>query len=99
LDAMHITCGLYYKLITIVNDDSSVVSKWMLQTVASLIDDARVVIYDRNMFIIDATGGKNQQLIRNHLTSASCNKMLFEQMSFRTKVAALHCTALDYKKV
>ncbi len=28
----------------------------MLQTVASLIDDARVVIYDRNMFIIQATG-------------------------------------------
>jgi hypothetical protein len=28
----------------------------MLQTVASLIDDARVVIYDHNMFIIQATG-------------------------------------------
>jgi hypothetical protein len=27
----------------------------MLQTVASLIDDARVVIYDRHMFIIRAT--------------------------------------------
>jgi hypothetical protein len=28
----------------------------MLQTVESLIDDARVIIYDRNMFIIQATG-------------------------------------------
>jgi hypothetical protein len=96
---MHITCGLYYKHITIGNDDSSVVSKWRLQTVALLIDDARVVIYERNMFMIEATGGKKQQLFRNHLTSASCNKMLFEQMTFTTKVGALHCTALDYKKV
>ncbi len=44
-------CGLYYKTITGVNDDSSVVSK--LET--SLTDDARVVIYDRHMFIVDAT--------------------------------------------
>jgi hypothetical protein len=39
--------GLYYKPITIVNDNSSVVNK--LQT--SLIDDARVIIYDSHMFI------------------------------------------------
>ncbi len=38
----------------IVNDDSSVVSKWQVP----LFDDARVVIYDRNMFIIEATGWK-----------------------------------------
>jgi hypothetical protein len=31
----------------------------MLQTVASLIDDARVVIYDRNMFILQATGSQH----------------------------------------
>jgi len=49
-----LTCGLYYKHITIINDDSSVISKWHL----SLIDDARVVIYDRSMFIIQATGFK-----------------------------------------
>jgi hypothetical protein len=29
-----------------------------LQTVASLIDDARVVHYNRNVFIIQATAGK-----------------------------------------
>ncbi len=28
----------------------------MLQTVASLINEARVIIYDRNMFIMQATG-------------------------------------------
>ncbi len=36
---------------TIVNEDSSVISKWS----SKLIDDARVVIYNRNMFIIQAT--------------------------------------------
>ncbi len=45
-----LSCGLYYKHITIVNDDSSVISKW----VESLIDDARVVIYNCNMFKIQA---------------------------------------------
>ncbi len=35
-----------------VNDDSRVVNK--LET--SLADDARVIIYDRHMFIVQATG-------------------------------------------
>ncbi len=34
-----------------MNDDSSVVSKWY----SSLIDDTRLVNYDRNMFIVQAT--------------------------------------------
>ncbi len=37
---------------TIVNDDSRVINKLE----ASLADDARVVIYDRHMFIVHATG-------------------------------------------
>jgi hypothetical protein len=45
------TRGLYYKHMMIVNDDFSFVIKWSCK----LIDDARVVIYDRNMFIIQAT--------------------------------------------
>ncbi len=45
------TCGQYYKPMKIVNDDSSVVNK--LET--SLTDDARVVIYDCHMFIVQAT--------------------------------------------
>ena len=43
--------GLYYKLMMIVNDDSRFVNKLE----ASLADDARVVIYDRHMFIVQAT--------------------------------------------
>jgi hypothetical protein len=43
--------GLYYKLMTIVNDDSRAVNKLE----ASLTDDTRVVIYDRHMFIVQAT--------------------------------------------
>jgi hypothetical protein len=41
---------MYYKPIMIVNDDSSIVNK--LET--SLIDDARVVIYNCHMFIEQA---------------------------------------------
>jgi hypothetical protein len=44
-------CGLYYKPMTIVNDDSRVITK--LET--SLADDARVVIYDCIMFIAQTT--------------------------------------------
>ncbi len=43
--------GLFHKHITIVNYDSSVVNKFG----ASLNDDPRVVIYDHNMFIVEAT--------------------------------------------
>ncbi len=39
--------GFYYKHMTLVNWDSSIVNKFG----ASLTDDARVVIYDRHMFI------------------------------------------------
>ncbi len=46
--------GLYYKPMTILNDDSRVVNKLE----ASLTDDARVVIYDHYMFIVQATGRK-----------------------------------------
>ncbi len=46
------TRGLYYKHVMIVNDDSSIVSKWSFK----LIDGARVMIYDCNMFIIQTTG-------------------------------------------
>jgi hypothetical protein len=44
--------GMYNKHIMIVNDDSSITSKCG----EKLIDDARVIIYDRNLFIIQATG-------------------------------------------
>ncbi len=49
--ASSMICGLYYKHVSIVNDDSSVVSKWSFK----LIDDPRVVIYSCHRFIIQAT--------------------------------------------
>jgi hypothetical protein len=44
--------GQYYKLMLIVNDDSWVINRLE----ASLIDDARLLIYDHHMFIVQATG-------------------------------------------
>ena len=49
---IEIACGLYYKHVTIINDTSSGVNKLK----ASLNDAARGVIYDRHVFIIQATG-------------------------------------------
>ncbi len=43
--------GLCYKPMMIVNDDSRVITK--LET--SLTGDARVIIYDHHMFIVQAT--------------------------------------------
>jgi hypothetical protein len=43
---------LYYKPMMIVNDDSRVINKLL----ASLTDDARVIIYDHHMFKVQATG-------------------------------------------
>ncbi len=55
-ELLYILTGcLFYKPITIVNDDSSIVNK--LET--SLIDDARVIIYDCHMFIVQATVWRN----------------------------------------
>ncbi len=48
----YLACGLYYKHVTIVNDASSGVNKLK----ASLNDTARGVIYERHMFIVQATG-------------------------------------------
>ncbi len=45
-------CGLYYKHIKIINYDSSIVNKFG----ASLADNARVVIYDHHMFIVQEPG-------------------------------------------
>jgi hypothetical protein len=46
--------GLYYKPMTIVNDDSRVINKLEV----SLTDDARVVIYNRHLLIVQATGAQ-----------------------------------------
>jgi hypothetical protein len=46
-------CGLYYKHTMLINYTSSIVNKLE----ALLTDDTRVVIYDRHVFIVQATGG------------------------------------------
>ncbi len=46
------TCGLYYKHTMNVNYASSIIYKLG----ASLTDDARVVIYDGHVFIVQANG-------------------------------------------
>ncbi len=46
------TSGLYYKHMTLINYTSSIVNKLE----ALLTDDARVIIYDRHVFIVQATG-------------------------------------------
>ncbi len=51
INLLQSTCGLYYKPMTIVNDDARIINKLD----ASLTDDARVVIYDRHMFRVQAT--------------------------------------------
>jgi len=48
------TSGLYYKRTMIVNYVSRTINKLG----ASLTDDARVVIYDRHVFIVQATAPK-----------------------------------------
>ncbi len=45
-------CGLFYKHIRIIIDDSSIINKWRV----SLTDAIRVVIYDHNVFIMKLTG-------------------------------------------
>jgi hypothetical protein len=47
--------SLYYKHITVMDDDSSIINKFG----ASLTDDA-IIIYNRNMFTVQATGLNSQ---------------------------------------
>ncbi len=59
LKAADFNCGLYYKHTMIVNYASSIVN----ELEALLTDDARVIIYDRHVFIVQATGGRSTELI------------------------------------
>jgi hypothetical protein len=46
------TLWSYYKHMTIINDNSNIISEQSFK----LIDNARGVIYDHHMFLIQATG-------------------------------------------
>ncbi len=52
--------GQHYKHMTIVNDDSSIVSEQSFW----LIDKARDVIYDRSVFIIQANSAYSQNVLK-----------------------------------
>ncbi len=65
--------GLYYKYVTIVIYASSSVNNLR----ASVNDDARVVIYDRHKFIVQATGAFDQKFFfskRNNFVLKKFNK-------------------------
>jgi len=58
---------MHYKHVTIVNDESSVINEWSFK----IIDDTRVIIYDRNRFINQPTGLAKASRLRqkfNHFT-------------------------------
>ncbi len=58
--APEVTSGLYYKPMTIINDDSRAVNKLE----SSLTDDTRVVIYDCQMFIVQGKTQLSYQQVR-----------------------------------
>jgi hypothetical protein len=72
-------CGLYYKPIMIINDSSKVVNK--LET--SLTEDARVIIYDCHMFIVQATS--------LHKTTLRANSSKFCLKSKKNCFHEIHC--------
>ncbi len=51
-----------YKHVMVVNDDSSVISKWSFK----LSDDPRVIIYNRQRFMIQATVPIRTQKLNNN---------------------------------
>ncbi len=61
--------GLYYKPMTIINDDPRVVNK--LETL--LTDDASVIIYNRHMFIVQVTDCNLCNLQVTQITVSLCN--------------------------
>ncbi len=65
---VQVICGLYYKPMTIVNDDFRVINK--LET--SLTDDSRVVIYDRHVFIVQATEYSLKKVLKIMFPIANC---------------------------
>jgi hypothetical protein len=65
------TSGLYYKSMTIVNDNSGVIN----ELEDSLTVDSRVVIYDRLMFIVQATGrSENVDQMPRHIALGILNQ-------------------------
>jgi hypothetical protein len=83
-------CGLFYKHMPIVKDDSSIVSKWS----SKLIDNARVIIYDHHMFIVQATNVKTFTLLllKNKLERLPLASTSYPSLLFVSKTRVLLCT-------
>jgi hypothetical protein len=75
--------------VTIINDDSSVISKWSFK----LIDDPRNIIYDHHKFIIQATGANVIKLF-SFITDEGPNKL--ECLSLETFRARPEPTLLEH---
>jgi hypothetical protein len=63
--------GLYYKPITIINGDSSIVNK--LET--SVTDNAGVIIYNRHMYIVQATDCQHSMFVVAACVLCTCSAM------------------------
>ena len=78
------TSGLYYKHMTIVNEDSSIAIKWSFK----LIDASRGVIYYRHMFIVNATAlartKNNESALFEEWVKSSKSK--FKKFNFKAGV-------------
>jgi hypothetical protein len=61
--------GLYYKHVMLINDASSGVIKWSFK----LTDAARGVIYDRHVFIIQATDQEFSLVAKSNTKSTKIN--------------------------
>jgi hypothetical protein len=64
--------GLYYKHVTIVNYTSSVIKKLE----AFHTDDARVIIYDRHVFIVQATGRLSLKIFQKVMLQEKLRKII-----------------------
>jgi hypothetical protein len=94
-DKLETTSGLYYKHTMIVNDDSRVVNE--LET--SLSDDARVIIYDRHMFIVLAishlTQNSTSVVVSANHGHASCLDYLANWQLACLHLVDCHQTMID----
>ncbi len=71
--------GLYYKHTMIVNYTSSIVNKLE----ASLTNDARVIIYDHHVFIVQATGVRIWALNLRIISQLFCSTTVAQPINFK----------------
>ncbi len=83
--------SLYYKHIAITNYNSSIINRLG----ASLTDNARVIIYDRHIFIEQATGGESSNLYLN-VVHFSTHVLIRHLWQLET-VVLLHCCSISKK--